>query len=52
MSRVTELQVNGKAHRVDGEWSLLNVLRNDLDSTGTKLFVRAAVADCNRRRLW
>jgi aerobic-type carbon monoxide dehydrogenase small subunit (CoxS/CutS family) len=38
MSRVTELLVNGKARRVDvdGERSLLSVLRDDLDLTGSK----------------
>jgi aerobic-type carbon monoxide dehydrogenase small subunit (CoxS/CutS family) len=38
MSRVTELQVNGKSRRVDvdGERSLLSVLRDDLDLTGSK----------------
>lgn len=38
MSRVTELHVNGKDLRIDadGERSLLSVLRDDLDLTGTK----------------
>ena len=38
MSRVTELHVNGKAVPVDvdGERSLLSVLRDDLDLTGTR----------------
>ncbi len=38
MSRVTELSVNGKTLHcdVDGERSLLSVLRDDLDLTGTK----------------
>lgn len=38
MSRVTELSVNGKEHHldVDGEQSLLSVLRDELDLTGTK----------------
>jgi aerobic-type carbon monoxide dehydrogenase small subunit (CoxS/CutS family) len=38
MSRVTELHVNGKDLRldVDGERSLLSVLRDDLDLTGSK----------------
>ena len=38
MSRITELQVNGKELRIDadGERSLLSVLRDDLDLTGTK----------------
>lgn len=38
MSKVTELSVNGKSVRVDveGERSLLSVLRDDLDLTGTK----------------
>jgi aerobic-type carbon monoxide dehydrogenase small subunit (CoxS/CutS family) len=38
MSKVTELQVNGKAARVDvdGERTLLSVLRDDLDLIGTK----------------
>src|SRR5246127_3103825 len=38
MSRVTELNVNGKAVAVDaeGERSLLSVLRDDLDLTGSK----------------
>jgi aerobic-type carbon monoxide dehydrogenase small subunit (CoxS/CutS family) len=38
MGRVSELQVNGKAVRVDvdGERSLLSVLRDDLDLTGAK----------------
>ena len=38
MPKVTELQVNGKAVSVDaeGERSLLSVLRDDLDLTGTK----------------
>lgn len=38
MARVTELQVNGKAVRIDaeGERSLLSVLRDDLDLTGAK----------------
>ena len=38
MSRVTELSVNGKDLRmdVDGERSLLSVLRDELDLTGTK----------------
>ena len=38
MSRVTELSVNGKDLHVDvdGERSLLSVLRDDLDLTGTK----------------
>jgi aerobic-type carbon monoxide dehydrogenase small subunit (CoxS/CutS family) len=38
MARVSELQVNGKAVQidVDGERSLLSVLRDDLDLTGAK----------------
>lgn len=38
MPRVTELQVNGKTMRVDveGERSLLSVLRDELDLTGAK----------------
>jgi aerobic-type carbon monoxide dehydrogenase small subunit (CoxS/CutS family) len=38
MPRVSELHVNGKSCRVDadGERSLLNVLRDDLDLTGSK----------------
>lgn len=38
MSKITELQVNGKNVRVDveGERSLLSVLRDDLDLTGAK----------------
>jgi len=38
MPKVTELQVNGKtvAVNADGERSLLSVLRDDLDLTGTK----------------
>ena len=38
MSKVVELQVNGKTVPVnaDGERSLLSVLRDDLDLTGTK----------------
>lgn len=38
MSRITELHVNGKALPVDadGERSLLSVLRDDLDLTGSK----------------
>jgi aerobic-type carbon monoxide dehydrogenase small subunit (CoxS/CutS family) len=38
MSKVAELYVNGKtvAVNVDGERSLLSVLRDDLDLTGTK----------------
>ena len=38
MARVSELQVNGKAVRIDaeGERSLLSVLRDDLDLTGAK----------------
>jgi aerobic-type carbon monoxide dehydrogenase small subunit (CoxS/CutS family) len=38
MSRVTQLHVNGKDLRidVDGERTLLSVLRDDLDLTGTK----------------
>jgi len=38
MSKVAELHVNGKAVRidVDGERSLLSVLRDDLDLTGAK----------------
>ena len=38
MSKITELHVNGKNVRVDveGERSLLSVLRDDLDFTGTK----------------
>lgn len=38
MSKVTELHVNGKNVRVavDGERSLLSVLRDDLDLTGSK----------------
>jgi len=38
MARITELQVNGKSVRVDadGERTLLSVLRDDLDLTGTK----------------
>jgi aerobic-type carbon monoxide dehydrogenase small subunit (CoxS/CutS family) len=38
MSKVSELHVNGKAVRVevDGERSLLSVLRDDLDLTGAK----------------
>jgi aerobic-type carbon monoxide dehydrogenase small subunit (CoxS/CutS family) len=38
MARVSELQVNGKAVRIDaeGERSLLSVLRDELDLTGVK----------------
>jgi nicotinate dehydrogenase subunit A len=38
MSRVTELQVNGTRRRIDADSdrSLLSVLRDDLDLTGTK----------------
>jgi aerobic-type carbon monoxide dehydrogenase small subunit (CoxS/CutS family) len=38
MPKVSELQVNGKAVQVDveGERTLLSVLRDDLDLTGTK----------------
>ncbi len=38
MSRITELHVNGTERRIDadGERSLLSVLRDDLDLTGTK----------------
>jgi aerobic-type carbon monoxide dehydrogenase small subunit (CoxS/CutS family) len=38
MSKITELHVNGTKHRIDGdsERSLLSVLRDDLDLTGTK----------------
>jgi nicotinate dehydrogenase subunit A len=38
MARVTELHVNGSVRRVDvdSERTLLNVLRDDLDLTGTK----------------
>src|SRR3954464_2534716 len=38
MARVTELQVNGVALKVDaeGQRSLLSVLRDDLDLTGSK----------------
>ena len=38
MARVTELHVNGSARRVDAdsERTLLSVLRDDLDLTGTK----------------
>ena len=38
MSSITELDVNGITHRVDAspERSLLSVLRDDLDLTGTK----------------
>ena len=38
MAKVTELRVNGKpfAVEVDGETSLLTVLRDQLDLTGTK----------------
>src|SRR3954466_17271 len=38
MARVSELQVNGKAVRIDadGERSLLSVLRDDLGLTGAK----------------
>lgn len=38
MPKVTELQLNGKAVRIDaeGERSLLSVLRDDLDLTGAK----------------
>jgi aerobic-type carbon monoxide dehydrogenase small subunit (CoxS/CutS family) len=38
MAAVTELHVNGKAHRVEAgpERSLLSVLRDDLDLTGSK----------------
>jgi aerobic-type carbon monoxide dehydrogenase small subunit (CoxS/CutS family) len=38
MPKITELQVNGKAVRIDveGERTLLSVLRDDLDLTGTK----------------
>jgi len=38
MSRVTELQVNGTRRRIDAdsERTLLSVLRDDLDLTGTK----------------
>jgi len=38
MPAITELNVNGKAHRVEAgpERSLLSVLRNELDLTGSK----------------
>ena len=38
MARITELDVNGTRHRVDADAdrSLLSVLRDDLDLTGTK----------------
>ena len=38
MARITELHVNGTRHKVDAdaERSLLSVLRDDLDLTGTK----------------
>jgi len=38
MARITELHVNGTTHRVDvdSERSLLSVLRDDLDLTGSK----------------
>jgi aerobic-type carbon monoxide dehydrogenase small subunit (CoxS/CutS family) len=38
MARVTELHVNGSTHRVDADpdRTLLSVLRDDLDLTGTK----------------
>jgi aerobic-type carbon monoxide dehydrogenase small subunit (CoxS/CutS family) len=38
MSRITELNVNGARHKVDvdSEKSLLSVLRDDLDLTGSK----------------
>jgi aerobic-type carbon monoxide dehydrogenase small subunit (CoxS/CutS family) len=38
MPKITELQLNGKSVRIDadGERSLLSVLRDDLDLTGTK----------------
>ena len=38
MSRVTQLHINGQDHRLDadGERSLLSVLRDDLEFTGTK----------------
>jgi hypothetical protein len=44
MSKVTELQVNGKARRVDGERSLLSGLQDDLELTGNKLPEPAAIA--------
>ncbi|HEX4646498.1 MAG TPA: 2Fe-2S iron-sulfur cluster-binding protein, partial [Verrucomicrobiae bacterium] len=38
MPRIKQLQVNGRTHSVDveGERTLLSVLRDDLDLTGTK----------------
>ena len=38
MARITELDVNGKRHKIDADAdrSLLSVLRDDLDLTGTK----------------
>lgn len=38
MARITELHVNGTRHKIDAdaERSLLSVLRDDLDLTGTK----------------
>jgi aerobic-type carbon monoxide dehydrogenase small subunit (CoxS/CutS family) len=38
MPKITELHINGKAHpvNVDGERTLLSVLRDELDLTGTK----------------
>jgi isoquinoline 1-oxidoreductase alpha subunit len=38
MARVTELDVNGTRHRIDADpdRTLLSVLRDDLDLTGTK----------------
>src|SRR5687767_7711003 len=38
MPKISELHVNGKAVRIDaeGERTLLSVLRDDLDLTGTK----------------
>jgi aerobic-type carbon monoxide dehydrogenase small subunit (CoxS/CutS family) len=53
MSRVSELLVNGKSRRVDvdGERSLVSMLREDPELAGNKFFARAA-ADCNCHRLW
>src|SRR6185369_8573861 len=38
MARITEIDVNGARHRIDAdpERTLLSVLRDDLDLTGTK----------------
>jgi aerobic-type carbon monoxide dehydrogenase small subunit (CoxS/CutS family) len=38
MAQITQINVNGRSHRIDadGERTLLSVLRDDLDLTGTK----------------